>query len=176
MILLFAVVEVLGQSSQYGLLAIKASDNAEGMEKKQTTSRLYIVGPTNDYKLPVLRLIITDKPFMVGRLSLFEGTIVSASNEMRAFKIPLTTNQLPQAKYAQMVDLPITNGPVTQMLAAMLNSPPSATIAVDVVDDDDPKQSKSYIVPRSAIDELRRQYLLVITKKRDGESTNTPPR
>jgi hypothetical protein len=175
MVLLFAI-QVPGQSNQYGLISIKAADNADGMDKEQTTSRLFIMGQTNEYRLPILRLIIADKPFMVGRLSLFEGTIINASNQMKAFKIPLATNQLPQARYAQIIDVPITNGPVTHMLAAMFNSLPSDTVAVDVVDEDDPKQSKSYIVPRSAIDELRRQYLLVITKNKGSETTNAPPK
>jgi hypothetical protein len=164
-ILCFGVVAVLGQSNPYGLIAIKANAGPEGMEKKPTTSRLFVLGPTNQYKLPVLRLVITDKPFMAGRLTLFEGTVVTVSNEMRTFKIPLVTNRFPQTSYAQMVDVPITTGPVIDMLVAMLNSPPSATVAIDVVDADFPSQSKSYIVPLPAIQELRRQYIAVKTAK-----------
>ena len=47
----------------------------------------------------------------------------------------------------------------------MLNSPPTATVAVDVVDADDLTQSKSYIVPVLAVQELRRQYTRVKAAK-----------
>jgi hypothetical protein len=156
-----AVSAVLGQPAQYGLFAIKASAGPDGLEKKQTTTRLFILGPTNQYNLPVLRLAITDKPFMAGRLSLFEGSIIIASKEVQAFKIPLVTNRFPQTAYAQIIDVPITTGPVIDMLVAIFNSPASATVAVDVVDADNPNQSKSYIVPAPAIQELRRQYIAV---------------
>ena len=152
----------LGQSGPYGLTAIKSSEGPERMEKKPTSSRLFILGPTNEYHMPVLRLAITDKPFMVGDLTLFEATIVTESNAMQTYKIPLVTNYFPHTEYSQIIDVPITNGPVTQMLAAMFNSPARATVAVDVVDGDHPDQSKSYIVPRPALDELRRQYLLLV--------------
>jgi len=51
------------------------------------------------------------------------------------------------------------------MLVAVLNSAPTATVAVDVVNADDLSQSKSYIVPVLAIQELRRQYTLVKAAK-----------
>lgn len=167
LLLLCAVVEGRGQSNPYGLIAIKASDSPEGIEKKQTSSRLFILGPTNQYKLPVLRLTIADKPFMLGSLSLLESTIVKdpQSHTMETFKIPLVTNHFPQTAYAQLIDVPITNGPVTAMLAAIFDSPPGATVAIDVVDADNPGQSKSYIVPAPAIQELRRQYLVVKAAK-----------
>ena len=166
-VLLCAVVEVRGQANQYGLIAIKPNDSAEGMQRTTTTSRLFVLGPTNQYKTPILRLTITDKPFMVGRLSLFEGTIVKGTQDqtMQAFKIPLVTNRFPQTAYAQIIDVPITNGPVLEMLLAIFDSPPGATVAVDVVDSDYPNQSKSYIVPVTAIQELRRQYVAVKTAK-----------
>ena len=167
MVLLCTVGAALGQSNQLGLIAIKASNTAEGMEKKPTTSRLFILSQIQEDKLPVLRLIITDKPFMVGNLSAFEGTIVTdaRSNSMQTFRIPLDTKSVRETAFAQMVDVPITNGPVTQMLAAMFNSPPGATVAVDVVDADNPAQSKSYIVPAAALLELRRQYLVARAAK-----------
>ena len=160
-VLFSAVSAALGQQAQYGLIAIKAINGPEGIERKPTTSRLFILGPTNQYKLPLLRLTITDKPFMAGRLSLFECSIVIGAKEVQAFRIPLVTNRFPQTAYAQIVDVPITSGPVTDMLVAVFNSSPEATVGVDVVDADSPNESKSYIVPVPAIQELKRQYIAV---------------
>ena len=165
--MLCALLPVRGQTNPYGLIAIKAGAAADAMDKKVTNSRLYILGPTNQYKTPVLRLVIADKPLMVGRLSFFEGTIMKdpQTQTMQTFKIALASNQCSRTAYAQMVDVPITNGPALAMLVAMLNSPPNATVAVDVVDEDDLTQSKSYIVPLLAVQELRRQYTRVKAAK-----------
>jgi hypothetical protein len=159
-ILLCALLAARGQTNPYGLIAIKAGATADTIDKKETNSRLYILGPTNQHQSPILRLIIADKPLMVGRLSLFEGTIINDPQDqrMQAFKIPLATNQCSLTAYAQIIDVPITNGPARDLLVAMFNSAPNATVAVDVVNADNVSQSKSYIVPALAIQELRRQY------------------
>jgi hypothetical protein len=165
-ILLFcAVAAALAQSSPYGLIAIKPTNGPEGIEQKPTTTRLFILGPTNQYNLPLLRLAMTDKPFMAGRLSLLEGSIVIRSKETQAFRIPLVTNRFPQTAYAQIVDVPITPGPVTDMLVAIFNSPAGATVGIGVVDADSPSLSKSYIVPAPAIQDLKKQYIRVKTAK-----------
>ena len=160
-ILLCALLTVRGQTNPYGLVAIKAGAAAGTMDKKETNSRLYILGPTNQYKTPILRLIIADKPLMVGRLSLFEGTIIKdpqGQQTMQTFKVPLATNQCSLTAYAQIIDVPITNGPARDLLVAVFNSAPSSTVAIDVVNADNLNQSKSYIVPGLAIEELKRQY------------------
>jgi hypothetical protein len=164
-ILLGSVVAVLGQSNPFGLIAIKTTNSVEGIERMQTTSRLFILGPTNEYKLPILRLVITDKPFMAGRPSLFEAAVTKSADTVVEFKIPLTTNRFPQTAHAQMIDVPITNGPVIEMLVAMFNSPPGGTVVVDVVDADYPEKSKSYIVPVLALQELKQQYVAVKRSK-----------
>jgi hypothetical protein len=163
-LLLGALLPVLGQNSPYGLIAIKEGASPDGFDRKLTNSRLFIVGPTNQYKAPVLRLIIADKPLVVGRLSLFEGTIikdVTDAKTIQAFKVLLAADQCSQTAHAQVIDLPITNGPALDMVVAMFNSAPGSTVAIDVVNEDNRSQSKSYIVPRLAIQELRKQYILV---------------
>jgi hypothetical protein len=171
-ILLCALVSARGQSNPYGLIAIKAGTNADGFDKTPTNSRLYILGPTNQYKVPVLRLIVADKPLPAGKLSLFEGTVLKGLQDPhpQAFKIPLSPGQCSQTAYAQIVDVPITNGPALEMIVAMFNSPAGGTIAVDVANADDVSQSKSYIVPVLAVQELRRQYIQAKTGKQP-EST-----
>jgi hypothetical protein len=152
-VLLPPAVNAWGQANPYGLWLGKYNPDTGNVNQQQTTSRLYVIAPTNN-STPILRLVVADKPFLTGTLD----WIRCWTNTYRAFvcEVSLGKNRFPTTDYAQLIDIPLNSRERKRFLESIID-PTTPARSIEVYGKEN-NQSRSYTLSPAAVTQLRKEY------------------
>ena len=165
-ILLASAVSAPAQNTNAWLLSRKYNEKIDNDEYKQTTSQLCILRVTNGMNaLPnptlVLRLLITDKPFLYGKIDSVSFNCYTNGDTGTVHVVDLKS-RFAATDYAQLIDMQLSNGDTQEILKAVIAH--TKFVGIEVVSGDFVGKyglplHKNYVMPLAAIKELKRQYI-----------------